>query len=64
VEERQGRPRAGWHLHQRGLHPEQGAAAVQRALRARRRTHFADHGIGLKDLSIDVKKMLARKDAS
>lgn len=24
---------------------------------------FADHGIGLKDLSIDVKKMLARKDA-
>jgi dihydrolipoamide dehydrogenase len=25
--------------------------------------HFADHGIGLKDLSIDVKKMLARKDA-
>jgi dihydrolipoamide dehydrogenase len=23
---------------------------------------FADHGIGLKDLSIDVKKMLARKD--
>ncbi len=25
--------------------------------------HFADHGIGLKDLSIDVKKMLARKDS-
>ncbi|MBK9361916.1 MAG: dihydrolipoyl dehydrogenase [Rubrivivax sp.] len=25
--------------------------------------HFADHGIGLKDLSIDVKKMVARKDA-
>ncbi|MCW5613464.1 MAG: dihydrolipoyl dehydrogenase [Rubrivivax sp.] len=25
--------------------------------------HFGDHGIGLKDLSIDVKKMLARKDA-
>jgi dihydrolipoamide dehydrogenase len=25
--------------------------------------HFADHGIGLKELSIDVKKMLARKDA-
>ena len=24
--------------------------------------HFADHGIGLKDLSIDVNKMLARKD--
>jgi dihydrolipoamide dehydrogenase len=24
---------------------------------------FADHGIGLKDLSIDVKKMLGRKDA-
>lgn len=24
--------------------------------------HFADHGIGVKDLSIDVKKMLARKD--
>ena len=24
---------------------------------------FADHGIGLKDLSIDVKKMLSRKDA-
>jgi dihydrolipoamide dehydrogenase len=24
--------------------------------------HFADHGIGLKDLSIDVSKMLARKD--
>ena len=24
--------------------------------------HFSDHGIGLKDLSIDVKKMLARKD--
>jgi len=24
---------------------------------------FADHGIGLKDLSIDVKKMLARKDS-
>ncbi|HSM21428.1 MAG TPA: dihydrolipoyl dehydrogenase [Rubrivivax sp.] len=24
--------------------------------------HFADHGIGLKDLSIDVKKMLSRKD--
>ncbi|MCE2914667.1 MAG: dihydrolipoyl dehydrogenase [Rubrivivax sp.] len=24
--------------------------------------HFADHGIGLKDLSIDVTKMLARKD--
>ncbi|MCU0927649.1 MAG: dihydrolipoyl dehydrogenase [Burkholderiaceae bacterium] len=24
--------------------------------------HFADHGIGLKDLSIDVAKMLARKD--
>ena len=24
--------------------------------------HFADHGIGLKDLSIDVKKMVARKD--
>jgi dihydrolipoamide dehydrogenase len=24
--------------------------------------HFADHGIGLKDLSIDVPKMLARKD--
>ncbi len=24
--------------------------------------NFADHGIGLKDLSIDVKKMLARKD--
>jgi dihydrolipoamide dehydrogenase len=24
---------------------------------------FADHGIGLKDLSIDVKKMVARKDA-
>jgi dihydrolipoamide dehydrogenase len=25
--------------------------------------HFAEHGIGLKDLSIDVKKMLGRKDA-
>lgn len=25
--------------------------------------HFADHGIGLKDLSIDVGKMLARKNA-
>ena len=25
--------------------------------------HFGEHGIGLKDLSIDVKKMLARKDA-
>jgi dihydrolipoamide dehydrogenase len=25
--------------------------------------HFADHGIGLKDLSIDVKRMLGRKDA-
>ena len=25
--------------------------------------HFADHGIGLKDLSIDVAKMVARKDA-
>ena len=25
--------------------------------------HFADHGIGLKDLAIDVGKMLARKDA-
>jgi dihydrolipoamide dehydrogenase len=25
--------------------------------------HFADHGIGLKDLTIDVAKMLARKDA-
>ncbi len=24
--------------------------------------HFADHGIGLKDLSIDVAKMLSRKD--
>ena len=24
--------------------------------------HFSDHGIGLKDLSIDVAKMLARKD--
>ena len=24
--------------------------------------HFAEHGIGLKDLSIDVAKMLARKD--
>jgi dihydrolipoamide dehydrogenase len=24
--------------------------------------HFAEHGIGLKDLSIDVKKMLGRKD--
>ncbi len=24
--------------------------------------HFADHGIGLKDLSIDVKKMLGRKE--
>jgi len=24
--------------------------------------HFGEHGIGLKDLSIDVKKMLARKD--
>jgi len=24
--------------------------------------HFADHGIGLKDLSIDVSKMLSRKD--
>jgi dihydrolipoamide dehydrogenase len=24
--------------------------------------HFADHGIGLKDLTIDVAKMLARKD--
>jgi len=24
--------------------------------------HFADHGIGLKNLSIDVKKMLGRKD--
>jgi len=24
--------------------------------------HFAEHGIGLKDLSIDVSKMLARKD--
>ncbi|HSQ72468.1 MAG TPA: dihydrolipoyl dehydrogenase, partial [Rubrivivax sp.] len=24
--------------------------------------HFADHGIGLKDLSIDVKKMLGRKN--
>ena len=25
--------------------------------------HFADHGIGLKDLAIDVGKMLARKDS-
>jgi dihydrolipoamide dehydrogenase len=25
--------------------------------------HFAEHGIGLKDLSIDVAKMIARKDA-
>ncbi|MDP1648242.1 MAG: dihydrolipoyl dehydrogenase [Rubrivivax sp.] len=25
--------------------------------------HFAGHGIGLKDLSLDLKKMLARKDA-
>ncbi|GAP38434.1 dihydrolipoyl dehydrogenase [Piscinibacter sakaiensis] len=25
--------------------------------------HFADHGIGLKDLSIDVARMLGRKDA-
>jgi dihydrolipoamide dehydrogenase len=24
--------------------------------------HFADHGIGLKDLSIDIAKMLGRKD--
>jgi dihydrolipoamide dehydrogenase len=29
-----------------------------------RRTHFADHGIGLKDLSIDVKKMLAARTPS
>ena len=25
--------------------------------------HFADHGIGLKDLSVDIGKMLGRKDA-
>jgi dihydrolipoamide dehydrogenase len=61
VEERQGRPRAGRHLHQRGLHPEQGAAAVA-STTSTPATHFADHGIGLKDLSIDVAKMLARKD--
>ena len=34
VEERQGRPGAGRHLHQRRLHPLEGAAAVVRALRA------------------------------
>ena len=36
VEERQGRPGPGRHLHQRRLHPVQGAAAVVGALRARR----------------------------
>jgi dihydrolipoamide dehydrogenase len=36
--------RAGRHLHQRGLHSVQGAAAVVRAFRARRH-HFAEHGI-------------------
>ena len=60
VEERQGRPE-GRHP-KRGLHPQQGAAAVERALFARGAHHFADHGIGLKDLGIDVKKMVARKD--
>jgi dihydrolipoamide dehydrogenase len=59
-----GGPAPGRHLHQRGLHPVQGAAAVVRALRARRQALRRRHGIEVKGLAwIDVGKMVARKDA-
>ena len=45
VEERQGRPGAGRHLHQRRLHPVEGAAAVVASTTSTPATHFADHGI-------------------
>ena len=35
----------GRHLPARGLHPQQGAARVERALRTRRSTGLADHGV-------------------
>jgi dihydrolipoamide dehydrogenase len=49
------------HLHQRRLHPLQGAAAVLGELRAGRH-HFADHGVKVKGLELDLKRMLGRKD--
>ena len=61
VEEQRRRAGARRHLHQRRLHPVQGAAAVVRALRARRpplcRPRHRDQGP-----RIDLAKMLARKD--
>jgi dihydrolipoamide dehydrogenase len=54
--------RAGRHLHQRGLHSVQGAAAVREHFEHAGK-HFAEHGISLKDLKMDVAKMIGRKDA-
>jgi dihydrolipoamide dehydrogenase len=62
VEERQGRPGPRRYLHQRGLHPVQGAAAVSEHFEHAGK-HFAEHGIEVKGLGLDLGKMVARKDA-
>ena len=62
VEERQGRPGARRHLPQRRLHSVEGAAAVVGELRARRRITSPTTASASTDLTIDVAKMLARKE--
>ena len=57
-----GKPALGRHVHERRLHPVEGAAAVVGELRARRATRSPSTASRSKGLSIDVAKMLARKD--
>jgi dihydrolipoamide dehydrogenase len=62
VEERQGRPGPGRHLHERGLHPSK--ALLQSSEHFEHAGHsFADHGIQVQGPRVDVAKMLARKNA-
>ena len=57
-----GEPGARRHLHQRRLHPVEGAAAVVGELRARRPRTSPTTASRSSGLTLDVAKMLARKD--
>jgi dihydrolipoamide dehydrogenase len=61
VEEQAGRPGPRRHLHQRGLHPSKALLQSSEHFEHAGK-HFADHGIGVSGLSMDVAKMLGRKD--
>ena len=62
LEARRRQARAGRHLHQRRLHSVEGAAAVVGELSSTPDTRSPTTASGSTGLSIDVAKMLARKD--